>query len=91
VITPLGAGSVSGEVTDAAGGSGIAGACVEVVTAATGHQVAVLHANSAGDYLALVPVGSYKLIASDCVGGIHATIYYGGLTTTTFSGPTPPR
>jgi YVTN family beta-propeller protein len=87
VITPQAAGSIAGEVTDATSGSGIAGACVQVVTAATGRRVTMLHANSAGAYSALVPIGSYKLIASDCVGGTHATIYYGGADNYDFLGP----
>jgi glucose/arabinose dehydrogenase len=86
-LTAPSSGTIAGEVTDETSAKGIAGACVEVVTSGAGLEVALLHANSAGLYSGSVAPGSYKLIASDCVGGTHATTYYGGADNYDFSGP----
>jgi YVTN family beta-propeller protein len=79
--------SIAGRVTDATTGAGIGQACVQVEKANSGVRVTLLHANSMGTYSGMLPVGSYKLIAIDCVGGTHATTYYGGADDYDFLGP----
>jgi YVTN family beta-propeller protein len=88
VIRQVSGGSVAGRVTDSRTGAGIAGACVRVVSASVGTYVnTTFYADDAGNYAGLLPAGSYKLIATDCVQQTHATTYYGGADNYDFLGP----